>query len=142
MLGVSPVASADQTGKPVPSPKFPFRVVFHPLTKWHKAFPDTYPGIGFQEQLIKTLTTGPVFDVYAQDSPLDDPASVFKIGTISLNGPVTTSNFGDLNYFIEHTRWEDDAVFRPEWTQGAIMVQKKQRAAPAPGYSYPDLPWV
>jgi len=139
MLGLSNVATYDQMGRNTFSPSFPFRVVFHPLTKWHRAFPDSAPSVPFTQQLISTLTSGPIFDVYAQTEPLN--MNLVKIGQLSITSALTTSLYSDRHYFMQHQRWEDDAVFRPDWFAGALKTQANQRAAPAPGYTYPDLPW-
>jgi hypothetical protein len=139
MLGLSTVAQYDESGNSVAQPKFPFRVIYHPTTKLHKALSDKYTGVPFQKQLMTTLTPGEViYEVYGQDSPF---GSIGKIGEFVLTGQATTSHFGDRTYFLQHTRWENDAVFRPDWLDGAKAVQKQQRSAPAPGYHYPDLPW-
>jgi len=87
--------------------------------------------------LINSLKVGPLFEVYAQDVPTN--SSVVRIGTLSLTTTVDTSTFGDETMFYQHTKFEDDLNYRPEWSEPALNIMAKQRAT-WPN-AFPDLPW-
>jgi len=140
MIGLSDMASFDQTGKNYSNPNFPYRLIFHPVTRWHNAFSDSDPGMGFNEQLVRTLTPGPLYEVYAQDQPLQDNSQLIHIGTLDLTTP-SLSHYGDRSLFMQHTRFETDLALFPNWESGAAQDIQNQENTPPPGYTYPDLPW-
>jgi len=141
MIGLSDFATYDQTGKSYPNPKFPYRLIFHPTSRWHNFFSDSNPGIPFNVQLVRFLTSGPLYEVYAQDQPLQQNSQLIHIGTLDLNGPASTSYYGDRSLFMEHTRFENDLNIVPDWIPLAAQDITNQESVPFPGYFYPDLPW-
>jgi len=141
MLGISSLATFDKNGNPVNNPNFPFRLVFHPVTKYHTMFGDDYPGMIFYQQLLNSLVPGPAYDVYAQDQAMQGNDKIFKIGTIEMTSVPTTSHFGDRALFFQHTNMETDSNYMPNLLDGAKQVQQMQQNTPSPGYLYPDLPW-
>jgi len=139
MIGVSNLAQYDASGKNYTSPKFPFRLVFHPTTALHKAFPTT-PQQPFTDVLQKGLATpADMYYVYAVVNPNDPIDKFVHIGTISTVSPATTTNFGDVYMFFEHTRMEADFIHRPDWAAPATQIMANQRAVD--NYVYPDLPF-
>jgi len=137
LLGLSSFAAYDKNGVYASSPKFPFRIVFHPTSSLHEQFPDSYPGISFAQQLEQNVKPGTIYDVYAQNTPT--ATTLFHIGRLDLTTPLTTSHFGDRTMFHQHTSFESDLRFVPEWQAPAEAIVKKQ--SNTEGYNYPDLPW-
>jgi len=141
MIGLSDFASYDQHGKNYPNPNFPYRIVFHPVDRWHHAFSDNDPGIPFNQQLVKNLKPGPLYEVYAQDQPpFTDNSQLTHIGTLEMTSP-SLSHYGDRSLFMQHTRMETDLTIFPNWVNGADQDIQTQQNTPSPGYIYPDLPW-
>jgi len=139
MIGTSNLAHYDQNGNNITSPVFPFRLVFHPTTALHNAFPDT-PQQDFTAGLVKGLQTPQdIYYVYAVPNPNDPIQNYVHIATLTSTAPATTSNFGDVYMFFEHTRMESDFVFRPDWAQPATQIMANQRAIDH--YTFPDLPF-
>jgi len=141
-LGLLPLAQYDSSGKLATKPRFPWRLVIHPTTQVHNAFPSTCSSVPFEQQLSNGLTRGPLFSVYAIDSPINDRnvGTAVLIARISLTSPVTTSMFGDKTLFFQHASLEGDFVVRPDWQSTADQIQAAQRNSIYP-ISYPDLPW-
>jgi len=139
MIGTSNLAQFDQSGTNITSPKFPFRLVFHPTTALHNAFPDA-PQQPFTDVLVKGLSKpADMYNVYAVVNPGDANDKFVHIATITTTTPATTTNFGDVYMFFEHTRMENDLMFRPDWTDPATQIMANQRAID--DYTYPDLPF-
>uniref|UniRef100_A0A6B2L9D6 Uncharacterized protein n=1 Tax=Arcella intermedia TaxID=1963864 RepID=A0A6B2L9D6_9EUKA len=139
MIGLSDLALHDQHGSNVTTPRFPFRLIFHPTTAIHNAFPSAPSTDPFETVLAKGLQNpGPLYEVWAQDLPTS--TTFTRIGTLETTAPATTSNFGDVYMFFQHTRFEDDIKFVPGWAQAASDIMAYQRSVS--GYTYPDLPWV
>jgi len=139
MIGTSNLAQYDQNGNNATTPKFPFRLVLHPTTAIHNAFPDA-PQQPFTDVLVKGLANpGPIYNVYAVVNPNDSNNQFVQIATISTTTPVSTTHFGDVYMFFEHTRLENDLIWRPDWADPATEIMAHQRTID--GYTYPDLPW-
>jgi len=139
MIGISDLAKFSDNGTEIQTPVFPFRLIFHPENSWHTFYPDTQPSVTFQTQLESTLKPGPLYQVYAQIEPDDDISKFVKIGNISLTSTATTSHFGDTLMFFQHTRMEDDLMYRPDWAAKAQAILAYQRSVN--NYVYTDLPW-
>jgi len=139
MIGLSNLAAIDQNGVNATSPTFPFRLVFHPTKALHNAFPDT-PQEPFQDVLVNGLQTpSDLYYIYAVQNPNDSVGQFVHIGTITSTMPATTSNFGDVLMFFQHTRMENDFMYRPDWADPATAIMAKQRSVDY--YTYPDLPF-
>jgi len=139
MIGLSDLALYDQYGNSITSPVFPFRLVFHPTTDLHNAFSDAAQN-PFQDVLAGGLQNpGDMYYIYAVVNPGDSNDQFVQIGTITTTGPGTTSNFGDVFMFFEHTRMENDLQFRPDWAAPATQIMANQRNID--DYTYPDLPF-
>jgi len=100
MIGLSDLALFSDDGTQSETPQFPFRLVFHPVSKWHTYYPDDQPSTSFEDQLKSTLVPGPLYDVYAQVEPTDDNTKLTLIGRLDLNTATTTSLFGDTLMFF------------------------------------------
>jgi len=139
MIGLTNFAQYDQKGTLYSTPRFPFRLIFHPVTSIHTAFPDT-PQQPFEQFLAQGLSKpGPLYEVYAEVQP-DDPQNKYAhIGTISTVGPATTSNFGDQSMFYQHTRMEDDFNTVPQWKAPADAIMQRQQNVDY--FTFNDLPW-
>jgi len=141
MIGLSDMASWDQLGNHATSPRFPYRLVFHPADKWHNYFPDSYPGMPYNEQLSKALSPGLLYTIYAQDQPpFSDNSQLIKIGTVDMTTG-SMSHFGDRTLFMAHTRFENDLDVFPNWEAGAQQDIDNQKNTTFPGFLFPDLPW-
>jgi len=139
MIGLSNMASFDQDGNNTPAPVFPFKLVFHPTTALHNAFPDT-PSDDWTGVLIQGLQTPQdLYYIYAVQNPNDDPSTFVHIGTLTSITPGTTSNFGDHHMFFEHTRMEKDFVYKPEWQSPADAIVAHTRSIEY--FTFPDLPF-
>jgi hypothetical protein len=139
MLGTSSLAIYDENGTNITKPAFPFRLVFHPTTALHKAFPNT-PSSNFAQVLVQGLQIPQdLYYVYAVPNPNDPPQNFVHIATITGTSSATTSNFGDVLMFFEHTRMESDFVFRPDWATPATQIMAYQRAQDH--FVFPDLPF-
>jgi len=137
-LGLSELASYDQFGRFESRPNFPYRVVFHPNKRIHTALPDPYQGLPFQNQVVKVISASneTIYSVYAQDTP---GASLVKIGDLITTSPATTGKFGDVSLFFQHTQFEADLRFRPEWAGPADAERTRQRNTQ--GFQFTDLSW-
>jgi len=139
MIGLSDLALFSDDGTQSETPQFPFRLVFHPVSKWHTYYPDDQPSTSFEDQLKSTLVPGPLYDVYAQVEPTDDNTKLTLIGRLDLNTATTTSLFGDTLMFFQHTHMEDDLYYKPDWVDPANEIMAEQQSED--NYVYPDLPW-
>jgi len=139
MIGLSNIASLDQNGNNSTAPVFPFRLVFHPTTALNGAFPDT-PSDDWTSVLVQGLQTPQdLYYVYAVQNPNDDPSNFVQIATVTTLSPITTSNWGDVSMFHEHTRMENDFAIRPDWQAQADAIMANQRSVDY--YTFPDLPF-
>jgi len=143
-VGLSDFAQFDQEGNEEQEPRYPFRLIMHPVTKLHTMFPDT-PGPGSDDWLKRLVSVPGNFDayeIYAQDEaePWDGYMNVTRIGTLHLASAPVTSYFGDVGLFIQHQRWEDDLNYRPDWAGPAKEIIAAQGAQDS-SWTFPDLPW-
>eukprot|EP01087_Luapelamoeba_hula_P012444 TRINITY_DN346_c1_g1_i1.p1 TRINITY_DN346_c1_g1~~TRINITY_DN346_c1_g1_i1.p1 ORF type:complete len:361 (+),score=49.85 TRINITY_DN346_c1_g1_i1:41-1084(+) len=133
-VGIRDFANYNQTGRTVQRPRFPFRLVFHPTYDTHKLIPDNDDRtIG---EMLTDLPIGPVYEVWAEDSP---GAPLVNIGLLSTTSRATPSLFGDQGLFLEHQRMENDFEVHPQWVAAAQRIIEQQSAIPY--YSFPDLPF-
>jgi len=143
-VGLSKIAETDATGKkPTGTPNYPWRLIFHPTTALHTAYPDSNPGVLWYKQLASSIKPGPLFTVWAIDAPQNDNkvAAAVQIATVTLTSTFTESYFGDRTLFYQHTSLEDDIKLKPAWKTIAATIQQWQRNQTTQ-YSYPDLPWT
>lgn len=111
-VGLSDMASADQTGAVETTPNFPFRLRFQPTGEFETSS-DTYERF---EEYLPTIPAGSVlFDIYALDQPTELGGTETKIGQLKTESTMVTSFWGDEHMFFRHQRMEDDLELRPEW---------------------------
>jgi len=138
MIGLSDLAEFDENGKNMTTPKFPFRLVFHPVTSVRNMFTDTPTADPFGT-LARTLRPGTLYTIYAQDQPTDTQDQLVLIGRLDLRTATTTSNFADKYLFFQHTRMENDFYYKPTWAPFAQQILNQQRNTNY--YTFPDLPF-
>eukprot|EP01087_Luapelamoeba_hula_P012443 TRINITY_DN346_c0_g1_i1.p1 TRINITY_DN346_c0_g1~~TRINITY_DN346_c0_g1_i1.p1 ORF type:complete len:348 (-),score=63.61 TRINITY_DN346_c0_g1_i1:63-1106(-) len=133
-LGIRDFANFNQTGQQVRSPRFPFRLVFHPTYDIHKLIPDNDDRpIG---EMLADVPIGPIYQVWAEDTP---GAPLVNIGVLSTTSKTTPSLFGDKGLFLQHLLMENDFEVHPEWIAPSKRIIQQQEAIPF--YSFPDLPF-
>jgi len=139
--GLSDLAQFDEDGNKIDKLNFPFRLHFHPNISLHKSIPDNYTGADFADQLIKVLQPNlHLYDIYAQETPFND--DLVLVGKLySKQTSAVRSYFGDKTMFYQHTRFENDLQFKPNWSDKAKSIIDDQRKQKFPGYHYPDLPY-
>jgi len=139
--GLSDLAQFDENGNKINKPNFPFRLHLHPNITLHKSIPDNYTGADFADQLNKALLPNShLYDIYAQETPFND--ELVLIGKLySKPHGAVRSFFGDKTMFYQHTRFESDLQFKPDWADKAKSIIDEQRKLKFPGYHYPDLPY-
>ena len=110
-VGLSDMATFDQTGHKEAQPKFPFELVFRPDSEVKAKFPKTFEK-KYTEQ-VDTIEAGTrVYSVLARAEP---DAELVEIGDIVLTSKPTTSYFGDKYLFFRHQDMQEDVALRPEW---------------------------
>jgi hypothetical protein len=139
-LGLSDLASIDESGTNASTPTFPFRLIFHPTTALHTMFPDDpQEDYNFYLSYLETVPQGKLFDIYVQDSPSNDTVTG-PIGSLYSTGPFAASYYGDRDLFFQHTFFDSDLMYRPDWTDAAKAILNQQATLPTP-FVFPDLPF-
>jgi hypothetical protein len=138
MLGLSSIAGSET----LKSPRFPYRIIFHPTTTLHKSYPDTYPGVPLYQQLSETVKPGLLYTVHAIPTAMDalNLKAAVHIANIVLTTELTTSTFGDSALFFRHVRFDEDLKYHPEWEEPAQKVLEAQQSMDTQ-FVYPDLPF-
>ncbi|CDW86121.1 UNKNOWN [Stylonychia lemnae] len=108
-VGLSDIASYDQHGKQVSSPKFPFQLVFESPLK--EKYSEEYTQ-NFQDQLQQIPQGTLLYKVFAYADP---SAQKVHIADLTLTSPLVKSFFGDRYLFFKHQDMQEDLLLRPEW---------------------------
>jgi len=109
-VGLSEVASYDQSGNEESSPQFPWSLVFKPNPQLN-SLPDTFSAK--LDDILATIPQGTdIFEIHAVDCP---SCKAYRIGTIKTDSQFTRSSYGDQHLFFEHQRKEDDLAIRQDW---------------------------
>lgn len=114
-VGLSEMASADQSGNTEALPVFPWSLRFAPNPTFN--FPSTAAD-GYTDYMsdLATIPAGTkLYDVYAMDQPAELGGTEMKIASIQTASPLTTSNWGDEHLYFRHQRMDDDLALKPEW---------------------------
>lgn len=113
-LGLSDFAKYRQDGTAEPRPNFPYQLIFQPSSQVSNLFPDTYDQY-FTDQL-STLPAGTtLYSILAKESPGAHPV---VIGSIVLQTPFTTSDYGDNTLFLKHQIFEQDLAYhKDDWLE-------------------------
>jgi len=127
MVGLSDL-STDADGKPG---VFPFKLNFRSLIS-SQCLDNDYAGC------LKNLENIPVgtklFEVRAQRDPNADDK---LIGHITITDSLSTSKFGDEEFFFKHQHMEDDYSFKPEWLK--TIDRKAQCGMGCTGTTAPSI---
>ena len=117
MLGLSSCAKTSNFSKP---PKFPFRLVLVASTKNISKIDESQESFPLQKLVSTKLFNrkkddeyNTLFDIYAHESPTH--LSPDFIGKIVLKSNFFISTYGDETLFFQHTKFEDDLEYYPEW---------------------------
>lgn len=92
-----------------------------------KEFNDEGEQVMWYDQLSRIPEGTTLFDVYGTNEP-EDTEEVDqerkKIGSIVLNSPLMTSNFGDNRLFFQHERYWKDMRGKPNWRAMQAIFDK------------------
>jgi len=135
MIGLSYIASFDESGQKINEPKFPYNLLFQGTKEVQSLYTDDFFSDYFPIVLARIPENMVIYNVWAQE-PNKDP---LQIGTIQLTTPFKSSTFGDEGIFFQHSRKEEDFKIRPDWISYATTISNQQ------AYTYyfngpPDLP--
>ena len=141
-VGVSGLAEYDQQGQQVAAPRFPFRLQFQPAKSRRDQDTSDPPqkSDSYVVSELRGLPAGPLYEVYAQDSPSSD--SLVHIGTLITTAETISAEYSDRDLFFQHQSFEQDLQYHPEWedpTQDILHNQEK--VLPPQGFVFPDLPY-
>jgi len=126
-VGMSEMASTTAQGSSVRSPKTPFGLRFAPKPAVKGTFSRINGGKKFVDYMeyMDTLAAVPkdatLFDVYAFEGAPDGKQTL--IGTLEMEGTLTSSAFGDQSLFFRHQRKSDDFKRNPEHEAGADIFK-------------------
>jgi hypothetical protein len=114
-VGLTQLALYDEDGNVADPPRFPYQLWLVPNANLTNAYPDA-PSSNPDKTLAAQLAAIPVgtilYNVFALPNPWD---SAEFIGSLQTTSNFTTSNWGDRNMFLEHTRMEEDLLLHPDW---------------------------
>jgi hypothetical protein len=71
--------------------------------------------MAYVQQLLTVPANTTIYDVYATNKPLPLGGEEKLIGSIKLDGSLTTSKWGDEKLFFQHQIISDDFKLKPEW---------------------------
>lgn len=114
-IGLSDFAFYDENGQVYNTPKFPYELLMQPNDNLTKQFPTSGKGWTderFAEQMASIPSGTVIYTVLAIETPNAAPQEIGFLQTLT---NFTTSNWGDRNMFLQHTRMEEDLVLRPSW---------------------------
>jgi len=117
-VGLSDMASIDQTGNTGASPVFPWSLLFVPNPALQSAFTDEFSQ-DFKQQLMTIPAGMDLYTVYAQVNPNEQAV---QIGTMTLDSSFTTSQYGDETLFFKHQTFDEDVYIRSDWTATCATV--------------------
>eukprot|EP01118_Nematostelium_gracile_P019668 TRINITY_DN91_c0_g1_i1.p1 TRINITY_DN91_c0_g1~~TRINITY_DN91_c0_g1_i1.p1 ORF type:complete len:350 (-),score=105.33 TRINITY_DN91_c0_g1_i1:20-1069(-) len=122
MMGTSDAASYDQFGNYVEEPVFPFNIIWQATEPIRNMYPDTFISDYLPDVLSQVPADSPLFNVWA-DEPNQAPV---LIGLVTLDGVLTSSNFGDNHLYFAHVLKENDFALRPDWVSYATQLVETQ----------------
>lgn len=116
-VGLNEFAGWNQDGAEIPSStlNFPFQLVLKPDAALQAAVPDSGTGLELSAQVHGMKAGQHLYDIYAKATPT---APLQKIGAISLGSAFASSAYGDQRMFLQHTRYDDDLAYRPDFLKG------------------------
>ena len=76
---------------------------FHPHASVQNLIPSEFKGyMAYPQQLMTVPANSTIYDVYALDKPVPLGGTETLIGSLQLDGGLTTSNWGDKSMFFKH----------------------------------------
>ena len=96
----------------------PFSLRFEPHSDVHTLFPKELKindYMGYVNQLASVPANSRLYKIYALDKSELAGGKEQLIGTLVLDGALTTSKWGDQSLFFRHQRMTDDLKYHPEW---------------------------
>lgn len=113
-VGLSDMAKWGQDGTKASPTKFPFSLRFHPTG--NVSTPDTYiAGSPFTDGLMAIPAGTTLYEVYAMDKPSELGGYETLIAEVVLTSTMSTSMWGDKEFFVRHQDMKDDLNYHPEW---------------------------
>lgn len=99
------------------SDTYPFSLRFVPHSDVHSLFPTELTGapMMYVDQLQTVPAGSTLYDVMAYDKPQELGGVETNIGSLVLDGVLTSSKWGDQNLFFRHEKMDDDLKAHPEW---------------------------
>ena len=115
--GLSGISESGQDGKTASPNVFPFQLRFHPHASVQNLIPNDFQGyMAYTHQLETSVPAdATIYDVYAYDKPPALGGVETLIGSLKLNGSLTTSLWGDQNLFFQHQNISEDLELMPSW---------------------------
>lgn len=97
--------------------QYPFKLRFSPTSEVSSLFSSDFPGdpLAYVDQLQTVPENAKLYDIYAWDSPEQLGGTEALIGTLQLDGKLTSSSWGDQHLFFRHQLMDDDVKIHPEW---------------------------
>ncbi|KAJ3410700.1 hypothetical protein HDV05_003472 [Chytridiales sp. JEL 0842] len=115
VVGTSDVASFTEKGARVPTPNYPFQLVFRPSTDVLNKLRGARWTKDNVNQILTTIPTNTtLWTVWAAPAP---STPFTQIGSLVSSSAFTTSVYGDAGLFFRHQKFEEDLAQRPEWTR-------------------------
>jgi len=140
--GLSDLAMYDQNGNKAATPNFPYRLILHPTTAVHNLFAgQTFTTENYFLDLLAQVPIGTLYEIWAEPKYNSSISQLVKIGTIEMTTKFETSNFGDVNMFMEHCMQEQDVYYKPEWTDDVNTDFSNQMGYLDLPFFWDDLPW-
>lgn len=118
MVGLSDIASYDQTGAKVDFASFPYNLTLVPNIELTERFQNaTLADVAENlEEMLSTISSGTkLWDVYALSDPDPDSFQYEKIAELETSSEIVFSLASDNFLFFRHQKMLDDLALRSEW---------------------------
>ena len=96
----------------------PFSLRFEPHSDVKHLFPKdlgSNPYMHYVDQLKSVPANSRLYKIYAMDTSKLGGGKETLIGTLQLEGGLTSSKWGDESLFFRHQKMNDDIKYNPEW---------------------------
>lgn len=130
-VGISDWGRYGDDGVEVDTPRFPYRLRFHPTGEI--SFSDDYVRPTTED--LKTISAGTtLYQVFALDNPAEQGGTEKHIADLVLTSDMMTSLWGDQHLFFRHQDMVEDLRLHPGWNtdtpQFSIFKQDPSRKSP------------
>ena len=115
---MSDMAGFDQSGHQESPTVMPYSLTFVPHSDVANLFPKDLGDkkyMKYVDQLKSIPSNSNLYDIYAFDKPVELGGQESYIGTLTLDGSLTSSKWGDETLFFRHQKMNDDVKMHPEW---------------------------